>query len=152
MQNTSFVGVAIALGSGLAVGIQITLFTLIGRSIGPIRASLILNVTGGIIGGLILLAAISVQGRAQWTIPRSALVSTVIAVILGLFILTGVTFAFQRTGVGAGLATLFLGQMVIAVIVDALGRAGGEPIPLDLRRVLGLVVMAVAVVLLVPRQ
>jgi uncharacterized membrane protein YdcZ (DUF606 family) len=38
--------------------------------------------------------------------------------------------------------------MLIGVVVDALGLAGAEAIPLDLRRILGLVVMAVATVLL----
>jgi hypothetical protein len=33
-----------------------------------------------------------------------------------------------------------------------LGRAGGEAIPLEPRRILGLIIMAVAVALLVPRQ
>ena len=43
MQEATFTGVAVALGSGLAIGIQSTLFTLVGRSIGPVRASLVLN-------------------------------------------------------------------------------------------------------------
>jgi uncharacterized membrane protein YdcZ (DUF606 family) len=118
MQEVTFTGMAVALGSGLAIGIQATLFTLVGRAIGPVRASLILNVTA------------------------------VVAVTLGLFIVTGVTLAFQRTGVAAGIATVFLGQMLIGILVDAFGLAGAEAVPIDLRRLLGLVVMAVAILLL----
>jgi len=152
MQNITLSGVAIALGSGLAIGIQATLFTLIGRSIGPVRASLILNVTGGIVAGVVVLAAVGIQGREQWSIPRSTLVNVVIAVTTGIFIVTEVTLAFQRTGVAGGIATLFFGQMIIGVVVDALGWAGGEAVPLDLRRVLGLVVMAAAITLLVRQR
>jgi transporter family-2 protein len=148
MREVTLTGVAVALGSGLAIGIQATLFTLVGRSIGPVRASLILNVTGGIVAGLVMLAALGIGGGKQWMIPRSTLVTAVIAVTLGLFIVTGVTLAFQRTGVGAGLATVFLGQMLIGIVVDAFGLFGTEVVPLDLRRVLGVVVMAVAVILL----
>src|SRR5574339_208670 len=116
MREATLTGVAVALGSGLAIGIQATLFTLVGRSIGPVRASLILNVTGGIVAGLVMLAVLGIGGSKQWMVPRSTLGIAVIAVTLGLFIVTGVTLAFQRTGVGAGLATLFLGQMLIGIV------------------------------------
>ena len=152
MQEVTLTGAAVALGSGLAIGIQATLFTLIGRSIGPVRASLVLNVTGGIVAGIILLAVLGIGGSKQWHISRGTLTFAVIAVTLGLFIVTGVTLAFQRTGVAAGVATVFLGQMLIGIIVDALGLAGAEAIPLDLRRILGLVVMAVAILLLTYRK
>jgi uncharacterized membrane protein YdcZ (DUF606 family) len=151
MQNTSYLGLAIALGSGLMIGIQSTFFTLIGRAIGPARASLILNVSGGVLAGAILLAAMGIQGREHWQIPREALVTATLSVAMGMLIM-GIAFSFQRMGIAAGVATLFLGQMLIGVIVDALGRAGGEAVPLDLRRILGLFIMAVAVALLVPRQ
>ena len=148
MQETTITGAAIALGSGLAIGIQATLFTLIGRSIGPMRASLVLNVTGGIVALIVLLAVLGIQGNKSWNISRSTLVIAVIAVTLGLFIVTGVSLAFQRTGVAVGVATVFLGQMLIGIVVDALGWAGGESVPIDLRRLLGLVVMAAAIALL----
>ena len=148
MKEVTLTGVAVALGSGLAIGIQATLFTVIGRTIGPVRASLILNVTGGIIAGLIMLAVLGIGGNKHWNIPGSTLVVAVIAVTLGLFIVTGVTLAFQRTGVAAGIATVFLGQMLIGIIVDTFGWSGAEAVPLDLRRLLGLVVMAIAVFLL----
>jgi uncharacterized membrane protein YdcZ (DUF606 family) len=153
MQNMNFTGLAVALGSGLMIGIQATFFTLIGRAIGPARASLVLNVSGGILAGAILVAAIGIQGREQWNnIPRDALVTATISVAMGMLIIMGISFSFQSMGVAAGVATLFLGQMLIGVIVDALGRAGREAIPLDPRRVLGLIIMAVAVALLAPRQ
>ena len=121
---------------------------MVGRSIGPVRASLVLNVTGGIVAGIILLAVLGIGGSKQWHISRGTLVFAVIAVTLGLFIVTGVTLAFQRTGVAVGVATVFLGQMLIGIVVDALGWSGGEAIPLDPRRILGLLVMAVAILLL----
>ncbi len=152
MKEMTLTGVAIALGSGFAIGIQATLFTLIGRSIGPVRASLILNVTGGIVAGIIMLGILGIQGNKHWNISRGTLVFAVIAVTLGIFIVTGVALAFQRTGIAAGIATVFLGQMLIGIVVDALGLAGAEAVPLDPRRLLGLSVMAIAVVLLVHQR
>jgi transporter family-2 protein len=152
MQEITLTGVGVALGSGLAIGIQSTLFTLVGRSIGPMRASLILNITAGVVAGIVTLAVLGIGGNKHWNITRSTLILAIIAVTLGLFIVTGVTLAFQRTGIAAGIATLFLGQMLIGVVVDTLGLAGTAAIPLDLRRVLGLVVMAMAILLLVQQK
>ncbi len=152
MQNISPDGVSIALGCGIAIGIQATLFTLAGRSIGPVRTSLIINLVGGILAGVFLLVALGIQGRGQWHIPRSAILLAILAVAMGFAIISGVSFSFQRIGVGAGTAALLLGQMLISVVIDAFGRAGGAPIPLDLRRVLGLVIMAAAVMLLIPQR
>lgn len=118
MQNTGYIGVAVALGSGLMIGVQATFFTLMGRAIGPARASLVINVIGGILAGAIVLAAIALQGREQWNISRSALISATIAVAMGMLIVMGVAFSFQRMGVAAGVATLFLGQMLIGVIAE----------------------------------
>lgn len=149
MQNMTLTGLAIALGTGLAVGVQSAFFTLIGRAVGPVRASLMVNLAAGLIGGLIVAGAVAIQGREGWSASRGTILQIVIAVLLGLFIVAGVTFAFQRVGVAAGIATVFLGQMLVGVVVDTLGLAGGDPIPLDPRRVLGLVVMGAAVALLV---
>ena len=148
MQGMTLTGLAVALGSGLAIGIQAVLFTLVGRSIGPVRASLVLNVTGGIVAGLVMLAALGLGGNMHWNIPRNTLGIAVIAVTLGIFIVTGVTLALQRTGMAVGIAMVFLGQMLIGIIADALGLAGAEAVPLDLRRVLGLIIMAAAILLL----
>jgi transporter family-2 protein len=152
MPKMILVGLAVALASGLMTGIQATLFTVVGRTIGPARASPVLNVIGGILAGLILIGAIGIQGREQWSIPRSALVSASIAVAIGMLIITGVAFSFQRTGVAAGIAAVFLGQMLIGVIVDIWGGSGGETVPLDGRRVIGLIIVAAGVLLLLPRE
>jgi uncharacterized membrane protein YdcZ (DUF606 family) len=152
MADSAVLGVAVALASGLMVGVQATFFTLLGRSIGPARASLLLNVTGGLLGGTVVLAVVALRGREAWSIPRSVLGPATIAVILGMLIVMGVAFSFPRMGLAAGVATVFLGQMLVGVLVDVLGRAGGEPIPLDLRRILGLVILAVALAFLLPRQ
>jgi uncharacterized membrane protein YdcZ (DUF606 family) len=49
----------------------------------------------------------------------------------------------SRAGMAAGLAAVIFGQFVFGVIADTLGLAGLAPIPLDLRRIIGLAVMAV---------
>ena len=99
-----------------------------------------------------MLAILGIGGSKQWHISQGTLIFAIIAVTIGLFIVTGITLAFQRIGIATGIATVFLGQMLIGIVVDALGLAGGQAIPLDLRRMLGLVVMAIAVVLLAQQK
>lgn len=149
MQQTLVTGTILALGTGLAIGLQAILFTVIGRAIGPVRGSLILNVIGGVVAGIILAVVMGLRGREQWDIPGSTLLAAVIAVSIGIAIVMGVSLSFQQVGASVGIATLFLGQMLIGIVADSLGWTGGEPVPLDLRRIIGLMVMGVAVVLLV---
>jgi hypothetical protein len=86
MPNMSLFYMAVALGSGLMIGIQSTFFTVIGRAIGPARASLVLNALGGVLAGINMIPAIGLQGRERWNIPRSAPVSATISVAMGMLI------------------------------------------------------------------
>jgi uncharacterized membrane protein YdcZ (DUF606 family) len=54
--------------------------------------------------------------------------------------------------VAAGLSAVIFGQFLFGVIADSIGLGGTQPIPLDLRRILGLVVMAFSVFLLLPKK
>lgn len=152
MQNSMIVGLAAALASGVAIGLQVTLNSVAGRLAGAFRAGLLINAAGGTLAGLVILALVLAQGRGAWQINRQTIVVAAISGALGILIVTGVAYSLQRTGVAAGIAGLFLGQMAIGVVVDMLGSTGAEPIPLDPRRILGLVVMAIALVLLLPRN
>ncbi len=148
LKDLTFSSIAVALGSGIAIGIQSTFFTLIGRSLGPVRASLVANVAAGLVAGLIILGIMGIQGNKDWALTPQTLLFTVIAVTLGIFIVTGIAFSFQFTGVALGSATVFLGQMIIGTIIDAWGLTGSAPIPLDWRRLLGLALIAIALILL----
>lgn len=152
MQNVTFIGVSVALASGLAIGVQTVFFTLIGRAVGPARAGVVINLSAGVVAAIVLAGALLIQGREPWATPRISIIHALIAAVMGLFILAGITFAYQRIGVAAGLAALFVGQMVVGAAVDALGMAGGDPIPVDPPRVLGLVVLGIGVALLAWRR
>jgi uncharacterized membrane protein YdcZ (DUF606 family) len=54
--------------------------------------------------------------------------------------------------VAAGVASMVMGQMIIGAIIDTTGISGADPIPLTLQRVAGLMVMAIAIYLLLPRS
>jgi uncharacterized membrane protein YdcZ (DUF606 family) len=67
-------------------------------------------------------------------------------------IIMGVSFSISKAGVAAGLATMLWGQMAFGALADTLGWGGFDPIPLDTKRILGLVLMAVSILLLVPKE
>jgi len=120
--------------------------------ISALRTGLLTNAIGGAIAGLIVLLLMLRQGVGAWRPPTAVTVTLAISGILGIGIITGIAFSLQRTGVATGIATLIAGQLIISVIVDSKGIGGVDPIPLTPQRVLGLVVMAAAVYLLLPKQ
>jgi transporter family-2 protein len=141
-----------ALATGLAIGVQSTITSRAGSMIGDIRTGLLTNFLGGIIAGGLVGLVIVREGSQSWNIPRSALGLVAISGLLGIFIITGISFSLQRAGVAAGLATVILGQMVVSIIVDSFGIGGAESIPLTAQRVSGIFVLGLAVYLLLPRH
>ena len=152
MDGTLWIALLVALASGITIGTQSNLTNLAGRSVGAIRTGLLLNLFGGLIAGTVLLGMLLTGNLAPREIPRQTLLIAAVAGLLGIGIITGVAYALPRTGLAAGFAAIILGQMAIGVAVDTLGLGGSDPLPLDGQRILGLVVMAVALVLLLPRN
>ncbi|MGD8455763.1 MAG: DMT family transporter [Anaerolineales bacterium] len=152
MKNMLFIGVLSALGTGMAIGVQATLTSRAGTLIGPIRTGLITNIVGGILAMVALGITFALPVRETGDIPTRAVVMMFLAGFFGVFIVIGVSFSLQRTGVTAGLGTIILGQMFVSTIVDTVGWGGAEPIPLTPSRVGGLLVMALAVYMLLPRN
>jgi transporter family-2 protein len=71
---------------------------------------------------------------------------------LGLLIIAGAAYALPRIGIAAGLATIILGQMVVALLVDTFGWGGAPPLPLRIERLAGLVMLLIGTWLVLPRQ
>ena len=152
LRTAIVVGAIGALATGVAIGIQATLTSRAGGIIGNIRTGLLTYFLGGAVAGVVILILFLQQGSSNWKIPTTAIVMVVVSGMLGILIITGISFSLQRAGVAAGLATIILGQLIVSIIVDSRGIGNVEPIPLTIQRVGGLFVMAVAVYLLMPRN
>lgn len=152
MSSTILIGLLGAIGTGLAIGTQSTLSSLIGAMIGNLRTGFFMNFIGGIIAGLFILGMTLANGKTYWQMPGRAVWMLVIAGALEILIITGVSFSLQRTGVAAGLAAIILGQMAVSVVVDATGAGGARIIPITWERGLGLLVIAVGVFLILPKK
>jgi bacterial/archaeal transporter family-2 protein len=150
--KTILIGVSTALLTGLAIGIQATLSSRTGAIIGSVRTGLLTNLLGGSIAGIIILIMVFKSGLGNWKIPGAALIMMSSAGLLGILIITGVSFSLQRVGVTAGLAIIILGQMILSVLIDTKGIGGVEPIPLSISRIVGLLLLGISIYLLLPKK
>ena len=151
-----------ALGTGTAIALQTTFVGRAGAVIGPIRTGLLVNATGGSIALIIILLTV-LTGRLGITPPGSFSLANsavtpaqimgwaAIAGLLGISIIVGISFSVQGVGVTAGLSAVILSQLVVGLLIDSFGGAGGLAIAINLRRLTGIVAMALGVWLLVPR-
>ena len=151
LRREFLMAISMAVVIGLGIGAQAALVTRAGRQLGAIRASLSINFVAGSLAGLVLLSLIASRGVSQSNESTNVLRIVVISGVFNVISISGFAFVLQRLGVTATLTSIILGQMTAAVIIDRLGLAGGEPIPVDFIRLAGLIAMAIAVVLLIPR-
>ncbi len=136
----------------MAIVIQSTITSRAGSIIGDFRTGLLTNFLGGAIAGAIILLLFLREGPQTWRIPGTIIGFVALSGLLGIFIITGISFSLQRAGIAAGLASVILGQLILSMIVDTFGIGGVEVIPLSFQRILGLLVMVFGVFLLLPRN
>lgn len=151
MKLSIITGTLVALLTGIAIAVQSTVTSRVGGIIGDIRTGILTNTMGGIVAGSLMLVWFLREGPQVWKIPPIVIGVTALSGILGVFIITGISFSLQRAGVAAGLASVILGQLALSFIIDALGIGGVEPIPISATRILGIVVAGFGVYLLLPR-
>lgn len=150
--KTVLIGAIAALITGMAIGMQATLTSRAGSIIGSVKTGLMTNLIGGSIAGVIILILLISKGTAAWKIPATPLLLMTTAGLLGVLIVTGVSFSLQKAGITAGLATIIMGQMLLSIIIDTKGIGGVEPISLSFQRIAGLLLLGVSIFLLLPKK
>lgn len=153
MNSTVLYGVLIALGAGIAIGLQGLFTNVTGQMAGALRGGLAIHITGAIIGtGMVLLMSVARPEEQALVITPRLIGFAFLAGTAGMMILTGIATSFPIIGQVAGQGVLIFGQMVVAIVIDTFALAGGEPIPLDWRRLLGLAILAFGTWLLLPKH
>jgi len=141
----------VALGSGVAIGVQSTFNSLSGRLAGAVNTGLLVTIAGGSFSLLVLAFLVWRNQAFPWEGVRAAALYWAGAGVMGTAIIMGIAFSLPHVGIAAGLAAIILGQMLTAVVIDTFGW-GGSRIPLDVSRILGLVLLVAATWLLLPRR
>ena len=152
MKNIILWGVLAALATGALIGIQATFSNRGGQIIGAIRTGVLTNLGSGIFAVLFIVITL-VWRTLEWRgLPQPTVITLLFSGGLGVLIVIGAAYAMGSVGVTAGMASLILGQLLISTLVDAFGWGGQAPIPVNWQRIVGLLVMGIAVYLLVPKK
>ena len=151
MEKPVIAALLASLLAGIAIGTQGSVMRVAERSLGAVRTGLLVNVAGGTLSVVVLLLVSVLGGGLLWGALLRSSPYWGAAGALGIGILTGMAFALPRLGIAAGLGGIIFGQMLAAVVIDATGWSGAR-IPVTPVRAAGLVLMAVAIVLLLPRR
>lgn len=151
MRLSIITGAVLATLTGIAIAIQSTITSRVGAQIGDIRTGILTNTVGGAIAGGMMLFWLLREGPEVWRVPPVLVGATAVSGLLGILIITGISFSLQRAGVAAGLAAVIFGQLLLSAVIDSFGVGGADPIPLTLARTIGLLVTGFGVYLLLPK-
>ncbi|MEO1286905.1 MAG: DMT family transporter [Chloroflexota bacterium] len=153
MSSSVTLGLLVALGAGIAIGLQGLFTNVVGQLAGPVRGGLAIHI-GGTFAGMLMVAFLMATNpnlQAIEITPRLVMFA-LLGGTSGMIILMGIAFSFPLIGQVAGQGALIFAQMAVAIFVDTFALAGGDPIALDWRRVLGLVVLGIGTYLLLPQS
>jgi transporter family-2 protein len=119
------VGIALAVGIGLLIGVQVTLLGRASERFDILAFTLMTQVGGFAVGLAIVLARgllpqVAVAARSWWWVLLGA---------TGITIITGIGVAASRAGIATTLALMVAAQLLLGLWLDAqrgavLGRAG----------------------------
>ena len=151
MQRAFMIALIAALGTGGIFAIVTTLEGIISRSVGAVFTSLWEHVFAGGLA-IMLVAVLAMRGNINWLTLKGVLPQVVLTALLILLAVTGIAYAIPHLGVAVGNFAMVIGQVVIAILIDAAGVGGLERIPLSLPRVFGVILMASGLYFVIPRN
>jgi transporter family-2 protein len=131
--------VLVGILSGVAVGLQSPLASMISQRLGMLESIFIIHIGGAL---LILIPLVILKGGnlGDWrSLPWYALG----AGSMGLVVVSGISFMIPRVGVATAITLIIAGQLVLSAILDHYGLLGVAIRPMDLARLLGLLVVFV---------
>ena len=129
--------ILIGLAGGVAVGLQSPMASMITQRLGIFESVFIVHIGGAIIA-LIPLLIYGGGKLSQWrSVPWYALG----AGIFGLVVIAAISYMIPRVGVAASITTVVAGQLLVGIILDHYGLLGAAVKPLDITRVIGILVV-----------
>jgi bacterial/archaeal transporter family-2 protein len=139
--------VLLGVGAGCLVGMQAPINSRLGKSVGSVEAATVSFLVGTTALVLILLVvrggtgALGQVGRAPWW--------ALVGGLLGAVYVSVALVAVRTLGASGLTAVVIGGQLAISVVIDRFGLLGVARQSIGVERIVGLVLLAVAVVLVV---
>ena len=136
--QTTLVLIILGLLGGLAVGLQGPLSSLMSGKIGIWESIFIVHLGGAILSIIPLLLFFGGGNLSQWrSVPWYALG----AGAMGLVVIGAVSITIPRLGVAPTVTLIIVAQLISGAILDHYGWLGVHVHPLDLKRILGMLVL-----------
>jgi bacterial/archaeal transporter family-2 protein len=143
--QAALIFVVIGVIGGIAVGLQGPLASLIGQRLGLLESVFIVHLGGLVAAGVPLLLRRG-GALASWhTLPWYAL----IAGVFGLVVLGAVNLTIPRLGTTATVVLIVVGQLIIGLVIDQFGLLSTTARPIDLARIIGLLLLFAGTYLIV---
>jgi len=131
--------IVVGLLSGVAVGLQSPLASMITQRLGMVESIFIIHLGGAL---LILLPLLAIRGGnlGDWrSLPWYALG----AGAMGLIVVGGVSFMIPRVGVAASITLIIAGQLLLSAVLDHYGLLGVHIRHINPQRIFGLLLVFV---------
>jgi len=133
--------VVLAIIGGIAIALQSHFMGIMDQRIGSKESVFITYAGGGILAGLMMIAArgghLNAWQNAPWYVFTAG--------ALGLVIVGAIGYTVPRLGMTAAFTVIIFSQLVVAVMVDHFGLLGAAIRTLDLSRIAGLVFLLLGV-------
>jgi transporter family-2 protein len=140
MESILFI-LLIGLAGGIAVGLQGPLASIITQRMGMMESAFIVHFGGALAALLPLLF----MGGGKLGLWKSLPWYTLFTGVLGLVVLSAVSYAIPRIGVAGAVTTIIAGQLLVSTLLDHFGWLGAAQRSLDPARLLGLAVLGFGV-------
>ncbi|MDR3575792.1 MAG: DMT family transporter [Anaerolineaceae bacterium] len=129
----------IGLIGGISVGVQSPIAGAMGQKVGGTASSAIIHLSGFIFS-VILLVIRGGENIQEWTgLPWYMLG----AGIFGLILYQTINVTLPRLGATTMLVLIIIGQLLTGVVLDSFGLLGVALRPIDLTRIIGVVVLII---------
>lgn len=129
--------VAIGLFSGMAIGLQGPMASIITQKLGVLESVFIVHM-GGVVVSLIPLIFLKGGHLNRW---RSLPWYVFIAGVFGFIVLASISYLIPEIGASAAIILVMVGQVVIGVVLDQFGLLGAEVQPITWTRLFGIVMI-----------
>ena len=130
--------VFVGLISGMAIGMQGPMASMITQQLGMLESVFIVHLGGVVVSLFPLLLFLGGGKLSQW---RDLPWYVFLAGAFGLIVLASISFLIPRIGASSAIILIMVGQVIIGVILDHFGLLGSTVQPISLPRVAGILVI-----------
>ncbi|MGQ9779914.1 MAG: DMT family transporter [Bacillota bacterium] len=136
--ETKIIPLLLAAGAGACMALQGAINSLLGKTVGLARATFLVQTTGAVLAGAVLLFPSRGSFAQLARVPWYALLGGP----LGVAIVFLVAKSIAAAGAGPATTAIIIAQLTLAYLLDHFGLFGLERLPFSLWKALGILLIA----------